>query len=150
MDINVTFENGKWITDPQFAIVMRGTKVRWIFRAPTLEVESLRWQVKFHRRKPFEGREDNLAVNTRNTYFGSRRGEQFYNYFTAIEQLGYGEELLVNHRGMTPLISADEPGDYKYDLRVADAKTERSLGDEDPWLFVVSPIFAAGHLFLPK
>jgi hypothetical protein len=150
MDITVTFEKGRWITDPQMAIVMRGTKVRWIFRAPTLETENLQWLVKFQGRKPFDGSEDKLAVYTKNTEFGIGKGEQFYHYLTAVEQLGFEEELRVNHRGATKPVSMDEPGDYKYDLRVIDHKTGDLIGDEDPWLFVVSPIFASHQLFLPR
>jgi len=148
MDITVTFDKGRWITDPQMAIVMRGTKVRWIFRAPTLETPSLRWMIKFPGRKPFREPEEKLAVYTKNTNFGTGKGEQFYNYFTAVEQLGLEDELRVNHRGATQPISMDEPGDYKYDLRVLAHESDELIGEEDPFLFVVSPIFTVNHLFL--
>jgi hypothetical protein len=150
MDITVTFEKGHWITDPQMAIVMRGTKVRWIFRAPLLETPRLQWMVKFQGYKPLDIQEDKLAVYTKNTSFGTGKGEQFYHYLTSVEQLGYAEELRVNHRGVTPPVSMDQPGDYKYDVRVIDHDSGELIGEEDPWLFVVSPVFTANHIFLPR
>jgi hypothetical protein len=50
---------------------------------------------------------------------------------------------VFDHRGVTEPVSADNPGDYKYDLRVEDSQTGKSVGDEDPWLFVLRGPFRA-------
>jgi hypothetical protein len=40
------------------------------------------------------------------------------------------------HVGVSPIVTADTAGDYKYGIRLEDLDEEKVLGDEDPFLIV--------------
>jgi hypothetical protein len=135
MDITVTFQDGKWVTEPDPAIVLLGTRIRWIVRSPRSDFARLRWTIDFVKHSPFRS-DQRLTVVTTNTGLGEIRGNIAPFLIPALEALGLTEEALVNHVGTTKPVSADEPGSFKYDLHLQDEETEAGLGDDDPRLFV--------------
>jgi hypothetical protein len=133
MDIVVTFMNGRWVTDPNPAIVSVGTDVRWIFRAPRQENRTLLWKVEFTARLPFGEEHATLETMTR---FSDRSGLATPD-IEHLRRLGLDEDAELNHRGATKSQPASQPGEFKYDLIVQDAITGERIGDDDPWLIVV-------------
>jgi hypothetical protein len=139
MDITVTFQEGRWVTDPNPAIVAIGTKVRWIVRAPRSEIQRLRWTIKFAARSPFHGDSQSLNLETNNTHLGRNGANLFREFVQRLRDLGLTEDALVDHRGTTPAQPTEEPGQYKYDLRVENAENDELVGGEDPVLIVIRP-----------
>ncbi len=135
MDITVTFQNGKWVTDPNPAIVLVGTKIRWIIRAPKSEVQKLRWSILFRQGSPFSDQQ--FIVETRNTELQSGDRQISREVKELLDDLAVTEEVLFDHRGTTQPTDAKEAGNYKYDLRVENADTEEIVGEDDPFLFVL-------------
>jgi hypothetical protein len=45
-------------------------------------------------------------------------------------------EIIADHQAATDALRADEPGDYKYGVRVEDAESGEVIGDDDPVLIV--------------
>ena len=133
MDITVTFNNGRWVTDPSPAIVAVGTKVRWILRAPEQETRTLLWKVSFVGNFPFGEQHETLKIKTQK----ADRRQQSDNAFEFLRQLNLDEDVWLNHRGITETQFANRPGEFKYDLIVQDAETGERIGDDDPWLIVV-------------
>lgn len=144
MDITVTFENGRWVTDPDPAIVAVGTLVRWVLRAPELNMpERLLWQVHFRERRPFGQESRTLEVTTQlidPRAFRETSGD-------VLGSLSLSEDVAFAHRGVTQPQLAERPGDYKYDLSVQDASTGEQIGDDDPMLFVVRGFALIGPPF---
>jgi hypothetical protein len=136
MDITVTFDNGHWVTDPNPAIVTVGTRVRWVLRATELQNRALLWEIDFRIGVPFGREYETLRVKTEVV----NRRERATSDEDVLRRLDLSEEAAVNHRGLTQTLPADRPGDYKYDLRVRDAETGETIGDDDPWLVVVRGI----------
>jgi hypothetical protein len=136
MDITITFHNGRWLTDPNPAIVVVGTGVRWIFQAPVLQTSALLWKVHFAQRMPFGENFRTLEVNT-------QRAEPSQPREIVAETLAsfeLPEYLAFQHRGTTRSHVADDPGDYKYDLSIENASSGELLGEDDPTLYVVRGI----------
>ncbi len=109
MEIKVTFDHGRLVFNPDPAYVNRGEPVSWTFSAGAV-VRPLRWTVYFHRGSPFRHHATDLIVDT--------------------------ASHLARHSGRTSSMSADDPGDYKYGVRLDDATTKAVLADDDPWLIV--------------
>lgn len=140
MDITVTFHNGRWVTDPSPAIVRVRTRVRWVFRTPNLQNQTLLWKVSFRKRLPFDGEHSTLEVTTEPTDHLERA---VYDRET-LRDLNLPEDAPITHRGETKTQTADSPGQYKYDLSVQDAVSEETIGDDDPWLIVVRELHPLG------
>jgi hypothetical protein len=136
MDITVTFQNGHWVTDPNPAIVAVGTHVRWIVRATELQTRTLLWEIDFRIRAPFGPESRTLKVKTQVVDRRERDGIEE----DILRRLDLEGDAAFDHRGVTPALPADHPGDYKYDLRVRDAETEKVIGEDDPWIVVVRGI----------
>lgn len=107
MDISVIFDDGLWRTFPDPAIVRRGSSVTWRFLSMRSE-DALAWEVYFGR-APFL-KEQSLIV----TSFRNQNGQ-------------HAADVTAD---------AEKPGDYKYGVRVADAKSGEPIGDDDPRLIV--------------
>jgi hypothetical protein len=133
MDITVTFDNGRWITDPSPALVAVGTRVRWILRAPEIQTQLLLWKVHFKDSLPFGENYQILEVKTQ--FSGARQRRAMDREI--LQSLGLSEDTGFNHRGVTQYHSAEKPGEYKYDLSVQDAATGERIGDDDPFLYVL-------------
>lgn len=144
MDINVTFENGRWVTDPNPAIVAVGTPVRWILRTPDLTNQSLTWKVSFQYQIPFGQDRSILRVITRAV---DRRGGADFNP-DVMGMLNLSEEAAVRHRGLTEALPANLPGEFKYDLVVEDSSTGEQIGEDDPWLIVVRGIIRPFDIYV--
>lgn len=110
MEIKVKFDHGKFTFLPDPAIVRRGTLVNWRFQANGLPFPQLEWVVYFNEGSPFRGQGAQIVVDT-----------------PAVDG---------QHIGTSPEMSADDPGDYKYGVRVVDATNQQTLGDDDPRLIV--------------
>ena len=136
MNITITFQDGRWKTDPNPAIVPVGSRVRWIIRAPKSQFPKLRWLIKFGTVSPFADRHE-LVIETRYTGLGGDRQGRMRELMHLLEDLDIVEEIMVDHRGASEEVSAENPGDYKYDLRVENAETGEAIGHEDPLLFVL-------------
>lgn len=145
MEIKVTFDRGEWVTEPQLAIVWKGEKVRWVFRAPSLNVEELVWKIEFKAKSPFGVEKKSLSAMTRlvdGVQFEKANAE-------LLARLDLSDETALNHRGATAYYSADEPGYFKYDISVQNISGE-IIGDEDPVMIVITCIignagFAEGY-----
>lgn len=136
MDITVTFHNGRWVTDPSPAIVAVGTRVRWVFRTPDFRNRQLLWQVSFESRLPFGVEHSFLKARTLPADH-PRRGD--YDRET-LSELELPQDAPITHSGETETQPANRPGQFKYDLHLADAATGEAIGDDDPWLVVVRDI----------
>jgi hypothetical protein len=119
MEIWVEFANGKLSVSPETVRIPRGTSVTWRFRAEDPNYRGLRWTIYFRESHPFARPFDpgicgpfalNISVDTL-----PRDGQ---------------------HAGASPAVSADEPGHYKYGVRLDDPAEGQELGDEDPYLIV--------------
>lgn len=141
MDINVTYLDGKWVTDPNPAIVSAGTRVRWVFRSTRLPVNTLAWRVRFGESGPFGSKIGQLQAKSINLHSRNKRIIE-----ALLQEIGIEPEFLFDHIATTEDFAAEEPGEYKYDLEVADAATEKVLGDEDPYLYVVTSHIADGEI----
>ena len=112
MNILVKYQNKTWSIDPDPATVKRGEKVTWLLSWPNSATRLVRWTVYFG---PF--RELDLQTTTGSpTPAGN-----------------------TNHLGVIGPFVAEEPGDYKYGISVADAETDADIDHEDPKLIVQLP-----------
>jgi hypothetical protein len=136
MDITITFDSGRWIADPNPAIVTLGTHVRFVVRASRSDARDLRWVVSFQRGSPFRERRQ-WTVETRNTGLGTGVNRLPQEAAGLLEALNISAEVAFDHRAVTEPASADEPGEYKYDLRVDDPDTNQIVSEEDPLLVVL-------------
>ena len=135
MDINVTYIDGKWITDPNPAIVTVGTRIRWVFRSVRLSVDTLAWRVRFGEYAPFGDRVRELQAKSVHLRVRTRDNRRLIE--TLFQVIGLNTEFLSDHITATEEFTAEQPGEYKYDLEVSDAESEEILGDEDPYLYVL-------------
>lgn len=108
MEINVKFDHGKLTFSPDPAVVQRGTPVNWRFQAYGLSFPQLRWVVYFDKGSPFRG--DHFIVDT--------------------------PAVGGQHIGASSKMSADDPGEYKYGVRVVETTNQKTLGNDDPELIV--------------
>jgi hypothetical protein len=111
MEIKVTFDHGRLTFSPDPAIVRRGTLVSWRFQTNELPFPQLQWVVYFNKGSPFRDQGDQFITDT--PVFGGK------------------------HIVTSPEMSADDPGDYKYGVRVVNSANQHELGDDDPRLIVV-------------
>jgi hypothetical protein len=112
MEIRVTFVGGKLIFSPDPARVQRGEPVSWSFEAlDHLTIPQLRWTVYFSKGSPFR-----------------EQGSEFITDTPTIE----GGQV-----GTSAAMSAYDPGNYKYGVRVVDPLNRDTLGDDDPVLIVL-------------
>jgi hypothetical protein len=135
MDITITFDNGRWSIDPSPALVVVGTHVRFVLRAPRSQMTRLRWVVSFEGGSPFEERRQ-WSLETRNSGLGTG-GTRLARQAAELLDEDSRADIAFDHRAATEPVSADQPGDYKYDLRVENPETDETVGDEDPLLIVL-------------
>lgn len=110
MEVWVSLVGGKFTILPDPARVSVGTPVTWRFQTNGLTNPLVRWTVSFPTHSPFKSS---------------------LKEFTTTTQLSGGQ-----HAGATGAMAPDSPGDYKYDVRVEDARTQTQLGNDDPHLIV--------------
>jgi hypothetical protein len=110
MEIKVSFNHGKLTFSPDPAIVRRGTIVNWRFQTSVGTFPKLRWIVYFNKGSPFRVQNPLFVADT-----SSAQGQ---------------------HIGTSGQMSADDPGDYKYGVRVIDSSIHETIGDDDPRLIV--------------
>jgi hypothetical protein len=109
MEIKVTFDRGKFVFSPDPAVVKRGSLVNWNFQAIGIAYPKLEWTVYFSKGTPF------------------RQGIRF---------VAGTSEVRGQHAGASPPMTAEDPGDYKYGVRLVDTANQKTLGDDDPRLIV--------------
>ena len=114
MEIWVSFDDGKLSSSPDPARVQQGTPVTWRFLAGELGISQLRWVVYFTYKHPF--------------------GDQGSQFVTNTDLVGR------QHTGSTGAMSADDPGDYKYGVRLVDSRDQKTLADDDPRLVVLAEL----------
>jgi len=136
MDITITFDKDRWTIDPEPAIVTRGTEIRWVFRAPKSQFRNLRWVIRFSKTSPFRDVYE-VRVKTTNTGFGTYNPVQD-SVRKTLESLGLGQEADFDHRGSTKPVTAENPGDHKYVVRVDNDDTNSEIASEDPIVRVVA------------
>lgn len=140
MDITVTFNNGRWFTNPDPAIVRVGTKVRWIVQASELTNRNLVWKVSFKSAPPF-GEEFAVLKVCTEPRERHRRGNSEAD---GRQMPVFGDNAVVLHRGATESHTAERHGNFKYDLSVEDASSGERIGEDDPMLIVVRRITILG------
>jgi hypothetical protein len=106
-EIQVNLSNTHVLISPDPAIVKVGDKLIWKLGSG-LPVK-LRWTVYFHHGSPFA------------------REEGYPHRFEASEEARLAQ--------LGPF-SAEDPGDYKYGIRVEDPADDKKLADDDPRLVV--------------
>jgi hypothetical protein len=136
MDVTITFENGRWRVDPDPAIVVAGTKVRFVVRTKRSNIRSLDWIIDFKGRSPFIGN-TTWRIKTRDSHFGDESSAQSRDLRGVINEPASRDDIAYDHRGASAPAGAAEPGDYKYDLRVENAANGETIGQEDPILIVL-------------
>jgi hypothetical protein len=133
VDITIVFKDGKWTVHPDPATVKVGTPITWLVRMRSSLVPLLRWIVYFDHGSPFKF--NRLRVATRNTELGTaliRDGGAR----DALKNAGVSTDEIADHDGVIGPISPEEPGDYKYGVRLENAETGERMGDDDPRLIV--------------
>jgi hypothetical protein len=137
MDITITFLDGRWNTDPNPAIVLVGTKVRFVVRTKRSPIKNLEWTIDFKGRSPFK---DNATwrITTKDSNLGSDNSPQNRDLRGVLNDPASRDDIEYDHRGASAPSETTEPGDYKYDLRVENAATGRTVGQEDPILIVLN------------
>lgn len=99
----------------------RGALLWWRFRADSLKSPHVQWTVYFTNGQPYApGGEGDILRPKRLT--------------VATETL---RQEGGQHYGVSPIITADVSGHYKYGVRLEDLKDKSELGDEDPRLIVL-------------
>ncbi len=119
MEIWVEFAKGKLSISPETAKIRRGTSVNWRFRTEDPTYRGLRWTIYFRESHPFARP---LAIGIIGPF-----------------ALDISVDTLPRdgqHTGASPAASADEPGHYKYGVRLDDPTEGQELGEEDPYLIV--------------
>jgi len=133
-EIRVVFESEKQkiVVSPDPAEVWVGNPIVWRFEAKSMQVRRIRWTVYFHRPRL-------LSTLAAPFHFWRwllfrRRGIPFFP--------GVGTELSSTtqaagaHEGTIGPATPESPGEYKYGVRVENAETGATLGDDDPILLV--------------
>jgi hypothetical protein len=131
MDITITFENGRWTTDPNPAIVLVGTKVRFVVRTKRSPTKKLEWAIDFKSKSPFK--ETAIwRIKTENSNLGHENSLQRRDLRGVLNDPASRDDIEYDHRGASAPAETTEPGDYKYDLRVENAANGETVGTEDP------------------
>lgn len=112
MEIKVTFDHGKLVFDPDPAYVYQGELVSWVFRSTVVGPlgRPLRWTVYLQHGSPFHSQVTDFIADT-------------------LPSQG-------THSGTAGGMPADDPGDYKYGVRLEDLINKATLADDDPRLIV--------------
>lgn len=121
MEIWIEFEQGKWRVSPDPARIPRGSHLLWRFRGDSLTARRVRWTIYFAQGNPFVFGGGDAALSAERLAIPT---ETF--------RLPEGQ-----HVGVSPIITADAPGDYKYGVRLEDLDEGKELGNEDPLLIVL-------------
>lgn len=128
MEIWVEFTDKQWRFSPDPAVVPSGTLLQWRFRVDHTKAKRLRWTVYFDDGHPFSSKLD----------FATRTQPDL------IRRIKFSNETSVapdgQHVGVSEAVVADEPGYYKYGVRLHDVDEDTELGDEDPRLVVLGAI----------
>lgn len=111
MRISVEFDANRGFSYPMYAKVKSGNVVSWNFRSISFLPRWLRWTIYFPYDNPFKGSEPQII--TAETIRGGSR-----------------------HIGRTATFIAVEPGEYKYGIKLQEAESGETLGDDDPYLLV--------------
>jgi hypothetical protein len=135
MDITITFEDDRWTTDPNPAIVVAGTKVRFVVRTKRSPIRRLEWTIDFKGSSPFK--EHVWRINTEDSNLGDENSPRSRNLRGVLDVPASRDDIEYDHRGASPPSETTEPGDYKYDLSVENAANGSTIGHEDPILIVL-------------
>ena len=108
MEIWVEFDGTKWNVWPYTAVVAVGTPITWRFRT-NLSTPQIRFSANFLRNSPFRNQGTHFTTTT--------------------------TPVAGHHAGATGTVTADDPGEYKYEVRAEDVAGQ-TLGFEDPFLNV--------------
>ena len=154
MIIAVTFQDNRWTIAPDPAVVSVGEPIMWIVRWAHSDFSTLRWFTYFEHGAPFAARmllmgpgsaisEEpfgfertiRLGVTTRNTRLGTILN-RIPNLASMLQREGATVVDIADHQGVVGPVRAEEPGEYKYGVRVLDGDTGEPLGDDDPRLIV--------------
>ena len=149
MEIRVEFRRGEWRIRPDPAEVTRNEPITWVFEIESSPVRRLRWTIYFESLVPrlrgpgtlfplvyvplIRGAAV-LQATSQNTGFSQfSPGDR-----SVIENLPsyQNREPIIDHRAITEPIAVEDPGDYKYGIRVENAENNEMIGDEDPRLIV--------------
>ncbi len=131
MNITVTFQDGKWLVQPDPAIVTVGEKVAWLVRWPRSTTNVVRWAIYF---TPFRYRHA-LVATTRNSHLGTILARN-HSLEQGLKKEGANLDDMTDHYGIIGPVTPTDPGEYKYGINAADAETEKEIGDDDPKLIV--------------
>jgi len=120
VEVWIEFEYGKWRISPDPARIKRGSQLVWRFRGDGIDARRVRWTIYFTQLHP-------LTLGG----VGSAISGERLSIPTETFQLPEGQ-----HVGVSPIVTADTAGDYKYGVRLEDLDEGKDLGDEDPLLIV--------------
>jgi len=111
MRIAVHFTSGQWAIDPDPAQVRIGEPIEWLINASGTQLPNLLlWTIYFNERSPFGPAISRFTVTTL--------------------------RAPSDHLGIIGPVYAAVPDDYKYGVRVQDADSQKTVGDDDPRLIV--------------
>lgn len=120
VEVWIEFEHGKWRISPDPARIKRGSQLLWRFRGDGIDARRVRWTIYFTQVHPLTLGGVGSAIS------GGRLSIP-----TETFQLPEGQ-----HVGVSPIVTVDMAGDYKYGIRLEDLDEGKDLGDEDPHLIV--------------
>ncbi len=176
--ISVHYNNGRF-TVPEYSYVTKGTRVRWKFSGTGLNFQTLLWTVEFRTPEVVDFFEPvpvgglyayepdrTLIVRSATPKTTAELSNVYSSLLTlhkARNAASYGQASRLvltvetsvkkfhgRHRGVTPPITMNTAGEFKYDLFVDRVKVDAirsapiahtdddnsTLGDEDPYLVV--------------
>jgi hypothetical protein len=123
---------GRLTIHPDPAKVVVHEVVVWALLCTGTMNKRLRWEIDFRSPvgSPFRARLSPIhPFPTQQRHFDRETDEHL--------PYPIGSNSDVTHDGTIGPVAPDDPGDYKYDVRVADAQTNQTLADDDPFLQVI-------------
>ncbi len=121
MQIHVTFFENRRISlanpDPAKAFV--GDSIVWAFDTNVGLPRDLIWMIYFSGSTPFKS-----------------KGTTFRTVSAGKAQKQRGGSVIYVHSALSLPLTAEDPGDFKYGIRVIDSRSNQVLGDDDPYLLI--------------
>jgi hypothetical protein len=108
------------VIEPDPVVVLAGEPIYWDFISSIANAE-ISWLVYFEHSAPFGPAFRALSTQT----VHSRPAVA-------------GPVTNATHRGISPSVTAEEPGDHKYGIRASDRTTKTTLADDDPLLKILA------------
>ena len=127
MDVQIIFDGRYWKTSPDPVEVKVGEPLRWMISGVNCPFPHLRWTIYFYKGAPFAPWQTAFATLTH-----------------AVDKEGKLTEQGGDHKGEIKSPESQNPGEFKYGVKVENADDGVTLGDDDPKLIVKAKLSSSG------